>query len=136
MPTPERENLIRSGWENVGRPRWNEAVHGNGVPLCVPISEVMQTPRPGMKIEPPAELKYRLMIAYTNGTKVRSVVCEGADSPATSKRIQSAFPGVARHPRNSAGPNFPRRVAQESAGRLPRMLGTTRHERRWLASPP
>jgi hypothetical protein len=45
MPTPEREKLIRSVWENIASPRWSDDVHGNGASLFVSVSEDMQTVR-------------------------------------------------------------------------------------------
>ena len=76
MPTAEREKLIRSVWENIGRPRWDEDVHGTGLPLVVPIHQNMRLVRPGQPIGPVPELEFRLMTVIAGDTVVRSIVCE------------------------------------------------------------
>jgi hypothetical protein len=67
VPTAEREKLIRSVWENIARPRWNEDVHGKGVSLFVPISNDMRPTRFGQPIEPPEELEFRLLSPSRSG---------------------------------------------------------------------
>jgi hypothetical protein len=77
MPTPEREKLIRSVWENIGRPRWSEDVHGKGASLFVPISNNMRPERFGMPIEPPEELEFRLLSPSMSGHPLPAIVCDG-----------------------------------------------------------
>ena len=77
MPTPEREKLIRTIWENVGRSRWNEDVHGKGASLFVPVSENMQTPRPGHPFTLPEQLEFRLLSPSMSGHPLPAIVCDG-----------------------------------------------------------
>jgi hypothetical protein len=77
MPTAEREKLIRSVWENIARPRWNEEVHGRGASLFVPISENMQTIRAGHSINHPEQLEFRLLSPLMSGHPFPAIVCDG-----------------------------------------------------------
>jgi hypothetical protein len=77
MPTPEREKLIRSVWENIGRPRWNDDVNGKGVPLFAPVSEDMQTARPGQPIRQLEQLEFRLLSPSMSGYPLPAIVCDG-----------------------------------------------------------
>jgi hypothetical protein len=77
MPTAEREKLIRSVWENIGRPRWNDEVHGKGASLFVPISSDMRPVRLGAPIEPPEELEFRLLSPAMSGHPLPAIVCDG-----------------------------------------------------------
>jgi hypothetical protein len=71
MPTAEREKLIRSVWENIGRPRWNEDAHGKGAALFV------QTVRPGHPINQPEQLEFRLLSPSMSGHPLPAIVCDG-----------------------------------------------------------
>jgi hypothetical protein len=77
MPTPEREKLIRSVWENIARPQWNDDVHGKGASLFVPISNGMRSMRFGQPIEPPEELEFRLLSPSMSGHPLPAIVCDG-----------------------------------------------------------
>jgi hypothetical protein len=77
MPTAEREKLIRSVWENIARPRWSDEVHGKGASLFVPISEDMQTVRPGRPINSPEQLEFRLLSPSMSGHPLPAIVCDG-----------------------------------------------------------
>ena len=77
MPTPERENLIRSVWEIIARRRWNDEVHGNGVSLFVPIPNSMRPTRFGQPIEPSEELEFRLLSPSMSGHPLPAIVCDG-----------------------------------------------------------
>lgn len=77
MPTPEREKLIRSVWENIARRRWNDEVHGKGVSLFVPIPNGMRPTRLGQPIEPPEELEFRLFSPSMSGHPLPAIVCDG-----------------------------------------------------------
>jgi hypothetical protein len=88
MPTPEREKLIRSVWENIGRPRWNEGVHGKGVSLFVPISEDIQTVRPGQPINQLEHLEFQLLSPSMSGHPLPAIVC---DSLIVEERPMSDF---------------------------------------------
>jgi hypothetical protein len=48
MPTPEREKLIRSVWENIARPRWQRE-----------------------------QLEFRLFSSSTSGHPLPAIVCDG-----------------------------------------------------------
>jgi hypothetical protein len=77
MPAAEREKVIRSVWENIGRPRWNDDVHGKGASLFVPISQDMQAVRPGQPINPPEQLEFRLLSPSMSGHPRPAIVCDG-----------------------------------------------------------
>jgi hypothetical protein len=75
--TPEREKLIRSVWENIGRSRWSDEVHGKGVSLFVPILNNMRSGGLGQPIEPPEELEFRLLSPSMSGHPLPAIVCDG-----------------------------------------------------------
>jgi hypothetical protein len=77
MPTPEREKLIRSVWENIARLRWRDDVHGKGASLFVPVSEDMQTVRPGQPIRQLEQLEFRLLSPSMSGHPLPAIVCDG-----------------------------------------------------------
>jgi hypothetical protein len=101
MPTPEREKLIRSVWENIGRPRWNDDVNGKGVPLFAPVSEDMQTARPGQPIRQLEQLEFRLLSPSMSGYPLPA-------SSATASSSRNGRLPAAKRPQTTA------RVSQPS----------------------